>query len=431
MQRCVGATMAAVAAMAAGWSLFSGAPVAAQQRASAPPPAAQKAGAAAAQFTADPMWPKPLPNGWILGSVTGVAVDAQDHVWIVHRGLPSLTARTEAGTGTTPPTAELCCKAAPPVLEFDQAGTLISSFDWPDGIDKPESPGGIAVDARNVWITAAGFPEAPARRGGGAGGGRAGGGAAGGGAGAARAAGATPPAAPPTPPPPPKTDAHVLQFTRDGKFVRQIGKPGVLEGNASKTSLNRPAGIEIDAAANEIYVADGHGNRRVVVFDAATGDYKRHWGAYGEAPDDANPGPYSASAPAAKQFRTVSCVTIAKDGNVYVCDRQNDRIQVFTKAGKFVKEAMLQKDTLANGSVWDIALSSDAAQQYLFVADGSDQKVFVLNRSTLAPVGDFGTGGRWPGAFAGVGSVAVDSRGNIYTGETFEGKRVQKFAPRR
>jgi len=428
MQRCVGATMAAVLAVRIGVAVFGHVELSAQ-RAGAPPPPPPKAGAMA--FTADPMWPKPLPNGWILGSVTGVAVDAQDHVWIVHRGLPSLTARTEAGTGTTPPTAELCCKAAPPVLEFDSAGALVSSFDWPDGIDKPESPGGIAVDARHVWITAAGFPEAPARRGGGAGGGRAGGGAAGGGAGAAGAAGATPPAAPAAPPPAPKTDAHVLQFTRDGKFVRQIGKPGVTEGNASKTALNRPAGVEVDGAANELYVADGHGNRRVVVFDAATGAYKRHWGAYGEAPDDTNPGPYDANAPAAKQFRTVSCVTIAKDGNVYVCDRQNNRIQVFTKAGKFVKEATLQKATLANGAVWDIALSSDAAQQYLFVADGSDQKVLIVNRSTLAPVGDFGTGGRWPGAFSGVGSIAVDSRGNLYTGETFEGKRVQKFAPRR
>jgi DNA-binding beta-propeller fold protein YncE len=417
MQRFVGATMAAVAAMAVGWSVLSGPPVVAAQRATAPPPP-QKAGAVA--YTADPMWPKPLPNGWILGSVTGVAVDAQDHIWIVHRGHASLTARTEAGTGTTPPTSELCCKAAPAVLEFDQAGTLVSSWDWPDGIDKPESPGGIAVDAKgNIWITASGFPEAPARRGGG--GGRAGGG------GAAGAAGATPAPAPA----PPKTDAHVLQFTKDGKFIRQIGKPGVTENNASQTALNRPAGVDVDTAANEVFVADGHGNRRVVVFDAATGAYKRHWGAYGAAPDDANPGPYDPNAPAAKTFRTVSCVTIAKDGNVYVCDRQNNRIQVFTKAGKFVKEAVMQKGTLGNGAVWDIALSSDAAQQHLFVADGSDQKVIVVNRSTLAPMGEFGGGGRWPGAFAGVGSVAVDSRGNIYTGETFEGKRVQKFAPRR
>ena len=227
------------------------------------------------------------------------------------------------------------------------------------------------------------------------------------------------------------TDAHILQFTRAGKFVRQIGKPGTIEGSASQTSLNRPANIEIDTAANELYVADGHGNRRVIVFDAATGAYKRHWGAYGAAPDDANPGPYDPGAAASKQFRTVSCVTMARDGMVYVCDRQNNRIQVFTRAGKFVKEAVVSKTTLGNGAVWDVALSSDAAQRYLFVADGTDQKVFIVQRDTLAPAGEFGAGGRWPGHFYGVGSIAVDSRGNVYTGETFEGKRVQKFAPRR
>ena len=153
--------------------------------------------------------------------------------------------------------------------------------------------------------------------------------------------------------------------------MRQIGKPGTIEGSASQTSLNRPANVEIDTAANELYVADGHGNRRVVVFDATTGAYKRHWGAYGAAPDDAAAPAYDPAAPASKQFRTVSCVTIAKDGNVYVCDRQNNRIQVFTKAGKFVKETVVSKATLGNGAVWDVALSSDAAQRYLFVADGT------------------------------------------------------------
>jgi hypothetical protein len=404
MQRRIGMTMAASAAVAMSWIAFDNvnAAIVAQTAPGAP------------TFQVDPLWPQPLPNGWVLGSVTGVAVDERDHVWVVHRGAASMTARTEIGLGTDPPTAEFCCRPAPPVLEFDPAGKVVNSWGGPgDGYDWPESPGGIAVDFKGakgmVWIAAAGFPEATPR------GGRGGRGA---------------PAA--TPPPPPRpVDAHVLQFTRTGKFVRQIGKPGVTEGSASRTSLNRPAGVEVDAAANELYVADGHGNRRIVVFDAASGEYKRHWGAYGAAPDDAVAGAYDPASPPAKQFRTVSCVTIAGNGMVYVCDRQNNRIQVFDKNGKFVKEAVVATKTLANGAVWDIALSADPAQQYLFVADGTDQKIFILQRDTLTPAGEFGAGGRWPGHFFGVGSVAVDSRGNVFTGETFEGKRVQRFAPRR
>ena len=406
MQRRLGMTIAASAAVAMSWIAFDDVNVAAER-----PRMVAQATPGALTFQVDPLWPQPLPNGWVLGSVTGVAVDERDHVWIVHRGAASLTARTENGLGTDPPTAEFCCRPAPPVLEFDPSGKVVSSWGGPgEGYDWPASPGGIAVDAKGmVWIAAAGFPEATPP------GGR-------GGRGAQTA----------TPPPPPRpVDAHVLLFTRAGKFVRQIGKPGVIEGSASRTSLNRPAGLEVDAAANELYVADGHGNRRIVVFDATSGEYKRHGGAYGTAPNDATSGAYDPAAPPAKQFRTVSCVTIARNGLVYVCDRQNNRIQVFEKSGKFVKEAVVAKGTLANGAVWDIALSADSAQRYLFVADGTDQKIFILERDTLTPAGEFGAGGRWPGHFFGVGSVAVDSRGNIFTGETFEGKRVQKFAPRR
>ena len=401
MHSRVAVTIAAGGMIAIGWTSFDDGNAAAERVAQSKP--------AELRYQVDPFWPRPLPNGWILGSVTGVAVDERDHVWIVHRGAASLTARTENGLGTDPPTAEFCCRPAPPVLEFDPSGMVVGSWGGPgDGYDWPESPGGIAVDERGmVWIAAAGFPEATPRGGGGRG------------------------AQTPSPPAAPRpVDAHILQFTRAGKFVRQIGKPGVTGDDASRTSLNRPASLDIDPAANEVYVADGHGNRRVVVFDAATGGYKRHWGAYGEAPADAIPGPYDPAAPPAKQFRTVSCVTIAKDGMVYVCDRQNNRVQVFDKKGTFLKEAIVSRATRGNGAVWDIALSPDAAQRYLFVADGTDQKVFILRRDTLAPAGDFGAGGRWPGHFYGVGSIAVDSRGNVYTGETFEGKRVQKFAPR-
>jgi hypothetical protein len=353
-------------------------------------------GAPAPQFHVDPLWPKPLPNHWILGSVTGVAVDAQDHIWIVHRGMDSLTARTEAGLATDPPTAEACCAPAPAVLEFDQAGTLVSHWGGPgQGYEWPRTPSGIFVDAKgNVWIAGAAAPAA--------------------GVGGAQQN-------------MPKQDAHVLKFSRAGKFLLQIGQAGKAEGNVSKTTLDRPISVDVDTAASEVYIADGAGNRRVVVFDSETGVYKRHWGAYGEQPNEAPLGTYDPAKPPIRQFRTVSCVRLAKDGLVYVCDRQNDRVQVFKKDGTFVKEGFVSKTTGADGSVWDIAFSRDPQQRFLYVADGQDQKVFVLQRDTLEVVDSFGDGGRWPGRFYGVGSIAMDSKGNIYTGETYEGKRVQKF----
>jgi DNA-binding beta-propeller fold protein YncE len=368
-------------------------------------PAAPPAKGATPSLQVDPLWPKPLPNHWLFGSITGVAVDSQDHIWVVHRGGDSLNARTEMSAATTPPTAETCCVPAPAVLEFDQAGALVSHWGGPGaGYDWPRSPGGLAVDAQgNVWIAAAGITETAGGRGRGA---------------------TTTPAAPRP------EDAHVLKFTRAGKFLLQIGQAGKPGANDSRSGLHRPTALAVDNAANELYVADGVVNRRVVVFDATTGAYKRHWGAYGEAPADADGGAYNPSAPASRNFRTVSCVEIAKDGHVYVCDRRNNRIQVFRKDGTFVKEASVSKATLGEGAVWDLAFSSDPEQRQVFVADAQDQKVFVLDRATLAVVSSFGGGGRWPGAFYGVGSVAVDSKGNVYTGENFEGKRLQKFVNR-
>jgi len=346
----------------------------------------------------DPLWPKPLSNHWLLGSVTGIAVDAQDHLWVVHRGYDSFTARTEIGLATDPKTAQDCCLPAPFVLEFDADGTLINHWGGPGtGYDWPVSPGGIAVDGKgNVWITAAGPPDI-------AGGGNTG--RAGGAAAAARGN-----AAPPKP-----VDAHVLKFDSTGKFLLQIGKAGNTGANDSKDALNKPAGVAVDDAANEVYVADGFGNKRVVVFDATTGAYKRQWN--GTGPD----------AP----FASVSCVKLAKDGKVYVCDRGNNRVAVFDKTGKFLQQAVVSPQTKGSGSVWDIAMSRDPQQQFLYVADGHDQKVFILRRDTLEAAGSFGDGGRYPGTFYAVGSVAVDSKGNVYTGENLEGKRVQKFLPKK
>jgi DNA-binding beta-propeller fold protein YncE len=357
-------------------------------------------------FQVDPLWPKPLPNHWLLGSVTGVAVDAQDHVWVVHRGYDSMTARTEIGAATTPKTADECCLPAPQVLEFDTAGTLVGHWGGPgDRFDWPVSPGGIAVDAKgSVWITAAGPPEIPGSanattaRAGGAG--RATGGG-------AQGRGTA------TPAPPKPQDAHVLKFSRTGEFLLQIGKAGQPGDDESTTALNRPAGIAIDAAAGEVYVADGFVNHRVVVFDAGTGAFKRKLTGSGDAP-----------------LATVSCVKIAKDGTAYVCDRGHNRVVAFDKSGKAVKSGVVSATTKGTGSVWDVAFSSDPQQRFLYVADGHDQKIFILRRDTLETVGSFGDGGRYPGTFYSVGSVAVDSRGNVYTGETLEGKRVQKFLPK-
>jgi DNA-binding beta-propeller fold protein YncE len=366
--------------------------------------------AAPPAFQVDPLWPKPLPNHWLLGSVTGVAVDARDHIWVVHRGYDSMTARTEIGAATNPKTADACCVPAPQVLEFDAAGALVSHWGGPgDKYDWPVSPGGIAVDVKgHVWIAAAGPPEIP---------------------GSANARGrsstttATAPgttttttagrgrgaAAAPAKP----QDAHVLKFSRKGEFLLQIGKAGAPGDHESTTALNRPAGVDVNPSGTEVFVADGFVNRRVVVFDAATGAYNRHW--------VGTPG---------FEFGSVTCAKVAKDGTVYVCDRANNRVQAFDKNGKFLKMGVVSKDTRGTGSVWDIALSRDPQQRYLYVADGHDQQVFILRRDTLETVGSFGGGGRYPGTFYSVGSVAVDSRGNVYTGETLEGKRVQKFVPR-
>lgn len=357
----------------------------------------------APSVTVDPFWPQPLPNHWLFGSITGVAVDAGNHVWTVHRGAASMTLRTEIGLAADPPTAETCCLPAPFVLRFDPAGKLVAHWGGPGkGYDWPQSPGGLAVGADgHVWIAAAGpaDPLPGARGRGGRGGGDQ--------------------AAPPA-------DAHVLEFTSDGQFVKQIGTAGKVGDSNSTTAMHRPTAVALDSG--ELYVADGVVNRRIVVFDAATGAYKRHWGAYGGKPHDGDLPAYDPSAPPAKQFRVPSCVALSADGLVYVCDRGNNRVQVFRKDGTFVKEAFVAKETRGFGSVWDVAFSSDAQQRFVYVADGSNQKVWVLDRESLAPVTSFGRGGRWPGQFYGVGSVATDSAGNVYTGETFEGKRLQKFA---
>ncbi len=367
------------------------------------------AGVEAPRFEVDPLWPKPLPNKWILGQTIGVSVDARDHVWIIHRA--GSLEPGEVHATTNPPTAQ-CCAPAPPVLEFDADGTLVGHWGGPgQGYDWPDSNHGITVDARgNVWIGGNGRGAPAAGRGQSA-------------AGQNRQqdesqsqAGAS------------FNDNMVLKFTRDGKFLMQIGKPQSSKGSNDLANLRLPEKTFVDQQANEVYVADGYGNHRVIVFDAETGAYKRHWGAYGNRPDDADLGRYDPKAPPAKQFRNpVHCADLSIDHLLYVCDRVNDRIQVFRPDGTFVKEAFFNRETLGSGSVWDVAFSRDPQQKYLYLADGENDKVHVLLRDTLELLTSFGEGGRQPGEFYGVHSIATDSKGNIYTTETYRGQRVQKF----
>ena len=337
-------------------------------------------GSMAPIFEVDPLWPKPFPNHWLLGSTIGVAVDSRDHIWIIHRGN---LANNEMPAALDPPVAEDCCFAAPPVLELDAEGNLVGSWGGPGpGYDWPTSNHGIVVDDMdNVWI---------------------------GGNGAG--------------------DSHVLKFSRSGDFLMQVGESGYGIDSNARNHYSRVAKLRFDAGANEMYLADGYGNKRVAVIDATTGDLKRFWGAYGNVPNDDDLGAYDPSAPPSQQFRNpVHCADPTDDGFVYVCDRPGDRIQVFQKDGTFVDEIIVAGNTLGSGSAWDVAFSPDPAQSFIYMTDGVNEKVHVIRREGLQYLYNFGDGGRTPGQFYGAHSVATDSRGNIFVTETYEGKRVQKF----
>jgi len=364
----VGALGAAIAALAIGQNAMEA--------------KARAALVTAPRFEVDPQWPKPLPNHWVLGNVIGVGVDDRDHVFIVHR------------TDTFDPTAEIgavnklseCCIPAPPVIEFDPAGNVVAAWGGPPDDKKyvwPSSNHGVSIDNKgNVWIGGNGT-----------------------------------------------NDSHILKFTHDGKFLAQIGIPGKSMNSNDTTHFGRVAKISFDIKANEAFVADGYANHRVAVLDMTSGRIKRFWGAYGNVPSDSNYGTYDPDKPLIPQFRTpVHCAEPSVDGLVYVCDRVNDRIQVFEKSGKFVKEKQIKPQTKGDGSVWDIAFSKDPQQKYIYLADGKNERIYVMDRQTLEIITEFGDGGRQPGMWFAVHSIATDSKGNIYTTETYEGKRIQKFA---
>jgi len=332
----------------------------------------------APRFEVDPAYPKPLPNNWQLGETIGVDVDAQDRVWIVHRA--DNVVYGETGLDSKLAT---CCAKAPPIIAFDQQGNVLKHWGGPgQGYEWPTSNHGITVDHKGiVWI-----------------GGNVG------------------------------TDAHLLKFTQDGKFLAQYGKAGQNKGSNDTENFGRPAKIYVDPKNNEAYISDGYGNKRVAVIDADTGKFKRYWGAYGNKPDDTDLGPYNPDAPPIQQFRTpVHCAMLSVDRLVYVCDRPNDRVQIFKEDGTFVKEIFVKKRTLGDGSTWDIAFSKDAQQKYLYLADGKNEKVYIFLRETMEFLSSFGDGGRQPGQFFAVHSIATDSKGNIFTVETYQGRRLQKF----
>jgi hypothetical protein len=334
----------------------------------------------APKLLVDPFWPKPLPNNWLLGQVAGVAVDSRDHVWIVQR--PASLSERERGAEQNPPLGK-CCVAAPPVLVFDQAGNLVRSWGGRGtGYEWPASEHGIFIDATdNVWLAGNG-----------------------------------------------DDDSQILKFTLDGRFLLQIGRSAASRGSNDTANLGSPADLFVDTAARELYVADGYRNRRVIVFDSETGAYKRHWGAYGNRPSDEPTPAYDPARAPSQQFgNPVHCVRPTRDGLVYVCDRVNNRVQIFRKDGTFVSEAFFERNTLLSGSVSELAFSPDEAQAFIYMVDGVNNELRVVDRATNAVLERVGRAGRYAGQFHVVHNVAVDSQGNVYTTEVNTGQRVQKF----
>jgi 6-phosphogluconolactonase (cycloisomerase 2 family) len=362
----------------------------------------QKAGAKPVLpvFEVDSHFPD-MPDGLLLGGVGGATADSHGNVWVIHR-----PHTLEEGNAT-----ENGYKPAPPVVEFSPTGNYIQGWGGPskdgqyqwfnrgglhsafaecanctaerrtNGDGRPGSgEHGIAVDAHdNVWLTGNG-----------------------------------------------DGDGHVLKFTKDGKFLLQIGKGGVGVDSNNTEHLSRPAGITVYDKTNEVFVADGYGNRRVVVFDANTGAYKRHWGAYGNKPDDKASKARQASGPGPQQFNTPHGIEVSNDGTVYVTDRANNRVQAFTLEGKFLKEGFIKRESGGTGTAFGVALSTDPAQRFLYIADGSNERIAILDRASLEEIGHIGRPGRKAGEFFHLHSLDVDPQGNLVTGES-QGYRVQKF----
>ena len=340
--------------------------------------------APAPPYQVDPFWPQ-VPAQWTLGQVSGIAVDSRDHVWVLQR--PWSLGSDEVARS---PEAE-CCTAAPPVMEFTPEGVYVQGWGGEgEGYEWPADEHGIHVDHNdNVWISSAGGPRLSER-----------------------------------------TENHLLKFTRDGRFLMQIGRRGASGGSFDTLNLNNAADMYVHAPTNELFVADGYVNRRVIVFDADDGAFKRMWGAYGDPPDDDVPNTRRDDGPGSPQFNTVHGIRVSDDGLVYVADRLNNRVQIFSLDGVFQREVFIERPTRLLGTAFSVAFSEDGAQRYVYVADAGNGRIHILDRQTLQEVSSFGRIGRYAGQFVFLHNVAVDSRGNVYTAEVGGGRRAQKFVRR-
>jgi NHL repeat len=342
------------------------------------------------RFEVDPNWAK-IPNGWVLGQVASAAADEQDHIWIVHR----------------PRVVRPGLKTGPPVMEFDAAGNYVQGWGGNGaGYDWPASEHGIYVDYKGyVWVGGQG------------------------------------------------NDDQILKFTKAGKFVMQIGHGGQKKTNQDTKNFWKPADVFVYPKTNELFVADGYGNKRIIVFDADTGAYKRMWGAFGNVPEDDPPaaavsesgrGAANLNRIAAKeispsdrgpsQFSTVHGVKVSNDGLVYVSDRGGKRVQVFTVEGKFVSQVWIDRwcEAIGQGcgngqTVASTAFSPDSAQRFLYIASRSPARIWVYDRKTLQPLDSFGRAGVAPGEFYVLHHMTTDSKGNLFTSEVEDGRRIQKF----
>ena len=323
-------------------------------------------------FEVDRAWPK-APAQWKLGDPSSVAIDARDNVWVLHR------------PRTLKP--EQAAMAAPPVIVFDTAGNYIKAWGGAaSGYEWPEREHGIHIDYKGfVWLGGNSCPTngLPGLK--------------------------------------PVADDQLLKFTQDGKFVMQMGRSNQSKGDADTRNLHRPADVWVHPQTNELFVADGYGNHRIAIFDADGGAFKRMWGAFGNKPVDDDHcqvvTPTSFSDPGPDQFSIVHAIRVAKDGTVYVADREYRRVQMFTKDGKFLKQLVRTGIPFAR----DLALSPDPNQQFLYVGGGNG--IFIVDRKTLEIVGNV-----QPAGIIGAGhQIATDSKGNLYIAQTTAGMQKLTF----